>query len=520
MGIFGWKKSEEKKADAAPAAAEAGAPSTAGADGAGGGFSPEKAERFFSHARTVHETTNYEYAMQLWLSGLRLDPTSMPGMQGFFKSAAAFLDKAGEKARPSKDVIKPISSGSPVDRYLTALLEWGMKPLDPAPAVRCVELGAGIGLKEPVEWIGVRAFNCVVKDKKPRKDLLLKLKEAANKSGAYTLAVQSAEAALRLDPTDGPLAAEIRNLSAQETMNKGGFDRAGEVGGFRANIKDAEKQRMLEAQDSIVKSAGTLDALIKSAEEDHTARPTDIPAAQVFIKRLMERARPDDEARALKLMDEMYSMTKQFIFREQAGDLRMRIARRKIVILKETAESRPTDAAAQAAYDKAQRDLLEYELEEFRLRVEAYPTDLGRKYRLAEKYFNLGLLEESIALFQESQNDPKLRGDSLKFLGRSFLKIGWINEAIETFRKALDGRDLLPDLALELRYDLMRALKGKGQHDRDLGAAEEADKIASSIAIQQITYRDIRAQRDELKKLILELRSGGAPAPAASQDGA
>lgn len=526
MGIFGWKKSEEKKPEAAPPAAAGGTSGlvpagggTAPAAGTDSGFSPEKAQRFFDHARTVHETTNFEYAMQLWLSGMRFDPTNMTGLQGFFVSAAAFLNKTDDKGRPSKDVTKAISSGTPVDRYLMALLDWGMRPSEPTAAVRSAELGANLGLKEPVAWIGVRAFNSVAKDKKPRKDLFLKLKEAASKAGIYNLAVQSAEAALRIDPTDGPLATEIRNLSAQETMNKGGFDKAGEVGGFRSNIKDADKQRLLEAQDMIVKSSDTLEALIRQAEEDLARRPTDVSAIQVMIKRLRERGRPEDEAKALKLMDESYALTKQFTFREQAGDLRLRIGNRRLTALRETAESRPSDATARANYDKAQRDYLEFELEEFKLRVDAYPTDLGRKFRLAEKYFNLGLMEESIALFQESQNDPKLRGDSLKYLGRSFLKIGWINEAIETFRRALDGRDLLPDLTMELRYDLMMALKAKSQQDRDLGCAEEADKLASSIAMQQISYKDIRTQREQLKRLISDLRSGGVIAPPPPPEG-
>ncbi len=524
MGIFGWKKSgDEKKAEpaapaaGAPASAAGGAPAT-GSAASDGTFSPDKAQRFFDHARTVHETTNYEYAMQLWLSGLRQDPTSMPGLEGFFRSTAAFLDKTEGKGRPSKDVTKPLSGGSPVDRFLLALLDWGMRPLDPVAAVRGADLGAAIGLKDPVQWIGQRAFNCVMRDKKPRKDLFLKLKEATAKAGAFDLSVQCAEAALRIDPTDGPLATEIRNLSAQATMTKGGFEKSGEAGGYRANIKDADKQRMLEAQDSISKSSDVMDMLVKSADDDYAKRPTDIAVVQVLIKRLRERGKPEDEARALKLMEETYALTKQFTFREQAGDLRMILGRRRLSALRETAESRPTDATARANYDKAQRDYLEFELEEFKIRVEAYPTDLGRKYRLAEKYYNLGMTDEAIALFQESQSDPKLRADSLKFLGRCFLKIGWVSEAVETFRRALDARDVLPDLQLELKYDLMRALKSRAQQDRDLGSAEEGDKIASSIAMQQITYKDIRQQRDELKKLIGELRSGGI-APAAPAEG-
>jgi hypothetical protein len=36
---------------------------------------------------------------------------------------------------------------------------------------------------------------------------------------------------------------------------------------------------------------------------------------------------------------------------------------------------------------------------------------------------------------------------------------------------------------------------------------EEADKIASSIAVQSITFKDIRTRRDAIKKLLAELRA-------------
>ena len=54
------------------------------------------------------------------------------------------------------------------------------------------------------------------------------------------------------------------------------------------------------------------------------------------------------------------------------------------------------------------------------------------------------------------------------------------------------------------------ALQGVAGDERSLSAAEEAEKIASAILIKQFNYRDVRGRRDELKKLILELK--GKPA--------
>ena len=59
MGLFGKKKDDgpgtTNPAPAAPGGME---------------FSPEKAQRFFERAQTVHDATNYDYAMNCWLSGL------------------------------------------------------------------------------------------------------------------------------------------------------------------------------------------------------------------------------------------------------------------------------------------------------------------------------------------------------------------------------------------------------------------------------------------------------------------
>ena len=50
--------------------------------------------------------------------------------------------------------------------------------------------------------------------------------------------------------------------------------------------------------------------------------------------------------------------------------------------------------------------------------------------------------------------------------------------------------------------------------ERDLPSAEEAEKIASGIAIKNLNFRDIRGRREALKKLVQALRmGGGAPAP-------
>jgi tetratricopeptide (TPR) repeat protein len=166
-------------------------------------------------------------------------------------------------------------------------------------------------------------------------------------------------------------------------------------------------------------------------------------------------------------------------------------------------------------YDQHVEDLNKLEVGEFKLRVEAYPSDLVRKFELGKRLFVAGDLDGAIGLLQEAQNDPKNRVASLMYLGQAFVKIDYVDEAIETFRRALDSREISPETTLELRYYLVTALQAKAESTRDITTAEEAEKIAASITAQQFAYRDIRARRDAVKKLVNEIRAARPTPPAA-----
>lgn len=481
-------------------------PSTAAADQPE--FSPEKAAKFFLHAKAAQDSTNYEFAMQLWLRGLRLDPHNMSALESFFQSAAAFLGSKACKKGLSKETQREFGGRGNIERYLAALLTWAMKPDDPFFAVRAAEAAAKANLPEPAYWLGERALAVVGREKKPRKDLFVKLMEAFKQIGAYDKAVIAGEAASHLDPTNGPLIATVRNLSALAAMSKGGYDQTGTAGGFRANVKDLESQRLIEEQERIVKTEETIDRLIAKAEQDFRAKPEDLPTVLNYAQRLLERGRPEDENRAYKVLMHTYEKTKQFRFRQRAGEIRLRVYRRQLLEYKQAAEANPNDLEAARVYEDKRRKYMEEEIKELQAQVEAYPTDLTLKFELGKRLLELGQNEEAIALFQESQKDLKNRVASMNYLGQAFMAIGWIDEAIETFRRVLTDyhKTHNDEVGMDVRYRLLTALQAKAERDRDVEAAEEADQIASSIAIQQISYRDIRARRDALKALIANLK--------------
>jgi hypothetical protein len=464
-------------------------------------FSPEKAQRFFEHAKIAAETGRHEYAMGLWLGGLKLDPSSMQGLESFLKSAVNFDGK------PGKELLQAVEGKGAADRYTQALLAWGLKIGDPALAVKAVQAAAKLDLGEQAYFIGEQALKLVAS--KPKKDLFVKLMEAFAEVQAFDLAVQAGDAAVRMDPSDGPLATSVKNMSAQQTMSKGGFDQAGKEGGFRANVRDLDKQRQLDEGERIVKTEATIDRLLADAEAAHLNRPDDVPTIQNLAKRLLERGRPEDEQRAIRLLMQAFETTKQYRFRQDAGKIKLRQLRRSLNTYKDAAEAKPDDEALRAKYAEAKAKFFNIEVAELKASVDAYPTDMSLKFELGKRYAEARDFDQAIALLQEAKGDARFRSPAMALLANAFAAMGWHDEAIATYRQALENvSTLTEDLRLELRYGLMNSLASKADTERDLSAAEEAEKLASSIAIEQFGYRDIREFRERLKKLVLELKQG------------
>ena len=503
MALFGKKKGDGTTGDAGE-----------GTRSEAASFNPDNAKRFYEHARTVHETGSYEYAMTLWLQGMRHDPSELSPLEQFWRSATAFVNSGGGKA--SKETRSAFSDRKAViNKYLGALLDWGIDQFDASSAVAAAEYGSKLhadtdaDMSESVYWIAERALALVGREKKP-KTLYLKLMDACGTVGAYDLAVRAGDAAAKADPTDTDLINRVRNFAAQATMSTGGYGAGGsEQGGFQRSVRDAEKQRLLAAQDSVVKTEDVKDQLIANAEEQVRIRPGDLPSVNQLVKALLDRGRPEDEKRAVKLLEQTFEQTKQFQFRQKMGEVKLRWARRKLQEYLDAAADNPGDEQAQSNAAKAKRKYLEMELAEYRLRVDHYPTDIKLKFELGKREFELGNHEEAIQLFQEAQHDPRNRAASLGMLGQSFAAMGWHDEAIDTLRRATEELDdPKGDMGLSLRYGLMDALARKAGVDRDLELASEAEKIASGIAIQNIGYRDIRQRRDEIKALVAELKAG------------
>ncbi len=469
-------------------------------------FNPKKAKAFFDRAPTAHDSGSYEYAMQLWLQGLRQDPSSLEGFNGFLRSSEVFAVENPKKG-VSKETKNLISAKGALGKFIDAMLDFGLKRHDAGAALKATECASKLGLNQQTKELGEHTMVLLRNSPKVKKDHYIKLLNAFEQAKVYGLAATAGDLAMQLDPSDGELQVRVRNMMAANTVSSGGYDDTSE-GGFRKNIRDADKQLELEQQDSIAKSDSTRDQIVEKRKAEHEERPDDVPRMNAYATALLDRANKGDEALAISLFTKAYKASGQFRYRQSAGDVQIRLWSRKIAKLEKKLEANPDNAELAEKLEQGRKALTKLRMDELKLRVENYPTDLGLKYELGRVLYDQGLYNEAIEQFQEAQSEPKLRNNVLTLMGKSFLKLGgWEDAAIQTFRQALEGvNDKASDLGMDLRYSLMDALFDKAKKEEDLECATEAEQIAADIAIQSFSYRDVRDKRTEIREFMKSLK--------------
>lgn len=467
---------------------------------------PENASKFFKHAETSHATGNYEYAMQLWLNGLRQDWTSAEGLEHFLRSALAFASDGSRKAKGvSKETRSAISGDAnrDVDRYVQALLSYGLKPSDASLAIRATESAARLGAKQAAQNLGRRALGLLESAPRKRKDDYVRLLEAFAVAGIYDLAEQSGSIASRLDPSDSQLSTRVKNMMAAKAAESIG------TGDFRQNIRDVERQTRLEQGDRVTTTEETRERQLDEARAAFEADPSDKVMIDRYGRALVRAGGSKNELLAAAMYKKAYDRTGEFRFKQLADNILLGRARGSAAAAKRKADAAPGDDALRQHAEQQKRAADELEEATLREHIEAYPTDTELRLRLGELLHGLGRHADAIPMLQQAMNDTRIRARALATLGRSFLSLGgYESEAVEFLRLALDAEtDADSDRGMAVRYDLMRAMLAKAEADNDLEVAEAADKVASEITRQNFGYRDIHDRRKAIKELIGRLRA-------------
>jgi tetratricopeptide (TPR) repeat protein len=343
--------------------------------------------------------------------------------------------------------------------------------------------------------------------KKPQKKVWVQAIDYFSEVEAWNEAFAAGEEAQRLDPSDGALEDRMRQLTAARAIQQGGYSQSGGgTSGFRTVVRDAEKQRQLEAANSISGAGGSEETALEKAKKDFEDNPMSPEAINRYGSLLRKRGQGDDEARAIDVFMTGFRRLNEYRFKMAADDLTIAQARRAERIAREQLEQAPDNPALQQAHEAARTRLLDREGEVYRERVQKYPTNREMKADLGRIEYELGRYEDAMAAFQAAKDDPKLKVNSAWMLGRCFSKEGWHAEAVGEFKEALGALDLTQgERELDIKYDLMLALMELAKLEKSGAHAKEAADICSVIVRKNIAYKDVRARRKEVDELVRTL---------------
>ena len=451
-----------------------------------------KTRAFFEKARKVAETKNFDYAIDMYLEGLRYTPEAIEEGHLPLCELALQRQRRGGKKPSMMERMKRLRGKTPLEQMLNAEYLFAKDPNHLPYAEAMLKATVAGGYKKTANWIANLIFQTNNAAEKPSLHTYILLKDSYAALGEFDKAVAACQRAARLKPHDGQLAEEYKNLSAELTMARGKYDGEGD---FRKSIKNREEQEKLQAQASVVK---TEDYRLE-AVEDARRKIAQNPDLQVNIFNLAEALSDleNDEAEndAISLLENTYKSKNDFSYKQRAGLLRIKQLKRKRREAKAALDTKPDDTQAKTSLEELSAQLNKTELEHYHLCMENYPTDLHAKYEFGVRLVRNKQYNEAIPLFQEAQKDPRRKIAAMDKIGLCFFMKGWLADAIDVFIKAINSHEIKDDsVGKELRYNLARAYEEQGD-------TQKALEIYRKIAQLDFAFKDVSQRVDKLRSI-------------------
>jgi hypothetical protein len=453
----------------------------------------KKAKAFFDRGVAVAGTGQYDYAIEMYIQGLGIDPESVDAHQSL-RDISLKRKASGGKALGMFEKMKIKTTTK--DDKANMLAAEKLLAYDPGSTdymLLLMQNALRAGCYDTVMWIGPLLQKANSESPKPEFNKFIALKDTYKQLGQWKLATDACQYAAMMRADDMDLQTELKNLGAQHTMSEGKY---GSAKSFRDSIKDMDAQRKLIDLDKDVRTDDVMKRQIADAEAEWQQQPEEPGKIMKLVEALCRTENAENENRAIDILASNYERTKQFRYRLNVGKIKLAQLSRTERSLREKVSKDPSNDALKQDYRQFRADKTEEEYKEYALWAENYPTDLTFKYEMARRLFMLERYSEAIPIFQTARQDPKIKVEASIFLGCSFLEAGFVDEAADTLRALIEDYQLKGDTkSKEMYYWYARALEARNETQPSL-------KAYSQVAQWDFNYKDVQAR-------IKKLRSGG-----------
>lgn len=440
-----------------------------------------KGKAFFNRADEVAETGNWDFAIQMYLEGIRRETANMERGHRPLREVALKRTAQGGKPMGMLEAFKHRGGKDPAEALVNAETLLSKDPGNVTHMTAVLKAARQLGHRDLIKWISDIIVETQRQAKRPKKGILMGVIEAYEAIEEYASAVIAADMAVQIDPDDGAIQEKAKNLSARQTIQQGQYD---SDGSFVKSVRNMDEQMDLAQRDQMSQSREFLEKDINRARHEYTESPTVPGKIDAVVEALLKLEEEGFENEAIDILAKAHVETKAYRFKLRQDDVKIRQMRRRFNALKE--------AGNEAGAREVARDLLKFELVSYAERVKNYPTDLSLKFELGRRQLAAGQIDDAIAALQQAQREPKRRITAMTYLGQAFARKGWHREAVETFERALEFEPS-EERAKSLHYSLAQSLTAMDEKKKAL------DHL-SMVAQMDYNYRDVREQVERLRK--------------------
>jgi tetratricopeptide (TPR) repeat protein len=480
----------------------------------------------FERANQVVVTGNYDYGIHLLLDCCRIDPGNL-----IYRQALRRTEKAKYRNNLRGSMFARLTTWPTRARMKAALgardylkaLEYGERiltknPWDVAVQMDMADAAEVLGLLDLAIW------NLEQARQKQAFDVHLNraLAHLYEKRGNFTQAIALWELIRKVKPSDTEAQHKIKDLAADDTIARGQYHAVTGIGGEEsaeeAQADDGQKPEKRESTDEApalgwwAQSGATPPPPTKDAPDSPAApappflqdrlereatpiraRLKDEPTSPYLYLQLAavyRRGNDLDKARAV-LQEGLGSTGNAFELSTELADLDIEPFRRNLAITEEKHKAEPDNADLRRLRTRLRKEINARELDLHRQKADRYPTEMSHRYEVGVRLLRAGQIDEAIRELQASRADPRLRWQSLLYLGHGFKARNNWRLAERNFEEALKD---LPPSEQNNRKEILYELAVGCAEANDLSKAID---MATELANLDFSFRDISRLLDE-----------------------
>jgi tetratricopeptide (TPR) repeat protein len=177
-----------------------------------------KAKDYFERAWAASERNEFDYAIDMYLEGLRWVPDAVEDGHIRLRELALYREKKGGAKPSSAEEAERLGGKTALEQMLGAEYLLAKNPGHLPYAEVILKAAVAGGYKETAKWIADLMFLANNKAKKPSLQIYLLLKDSYATIGQIDRAVAACRSAIRLKPGNSALVSEFKNLLSKQTV--------------------------------------------------------------------------------------------------------------------------------------------------------------------------------------------------------------------------------------------------------------------------------------------------------------